>query len=203
LQQSILDDTIPTMGLRDPVLAFHIASGSAGLLLGPLAMTAPKRRGRHTRVGGAYHWTMLVVCLSAATLAVIDWGRIWWFLPIAAFSYGNALAGYVAVKLRRPGWLPWHIGGMGGSYIALVTALLVVNFGRANTVVWFLPTIVGTPLIVWAIARATQRTDRTCRAISRSSRAAITSVRTAAPAAPISASGREASLRESSSATPR
>ena len=142
-----------TMGLRDPVLALHIASGTAGLVLGPLAMLAPKRRGRHTRLGGAYHWTMLVVCLSAATLAVLDWARIWWFLPIATFSYANALLGYLAVKIRWPGWLRQHIAGMGGSYIALVTALLVVNFGRSSVIVWFLPTIVGTPLIALTIAR--------------------------------------------------
>jgi uncharacterized membrane protein YeaQ/YmgE (transglycosylase-associated protein family) len=142
---------LSTMGLRDPVLALHIASGSAGLLLGPLAMTAPKRRGRHTRAGGAYHWTMLVVCLSAGTLAVLDWGRIWWFLPIAAFSYANALLGYLAVKIRWPGWLRQHIAGMGGSYIALITALLVVNVGTQLPIAWFLPTILGAPIIAWTL----------------------------------------------------
>jgi hypothetical protein len=162
------------MALRDPVLALHIASGSAGLLLGPLAMSAPKRRGRHTRAGGAYHWTMLVVCLSAAALAALDWARIWWFLPIAAFSYANALLGYLAVKVRWPGWLGPHIGGMGGSYIALVTALLVVNFGRSNPVVWFLPTIVGTPLIARTIARVTSPA-RTAAAEGRAAPAAHSS----------------------------
>ena len=45
---------------------------------------------------------------------------------------------------------------MGGSYIALVTALLVVGRPRIPVlmdlppvVAWFLPTLVGTPLIVW------------------------------------------------------
>jgi hypothetical protein len=141
------------MSLRDPILAVHIASGSLGLVLGPIAMLAPKRRGRHTKVGDVYHWNMLVVCVSAIGLAVVAWSRLWWFLPIAVFSYGNALFGYVAIKRRRPGWLPRHIGGMGGSYIALTTALLVVNFGRAFPLVWFLPTIVGTVLISATIGR--------------------------------------------------
>jgi uncharacterized membrane protein len=140
--------------MRDPVLALHVASGSLGLILGPLAMFAQKRPGFHTRAGEVYHWVMLVVCVSAAGLAVLDWSRIWWFLPIAAFSYGNALVGYVAVKRRRPGWLPLHIGGMCGSYIALVTALLVVNVGDRLPVVWFLPTIVGSPLIAWVTREA-------------------------------------------------
>jgi hypothetical protein len=131
------------------VLAGHIAAGSTGLILGPLAMRATKRRGPHTILGETYHWVMLAVCLSAAALAVLAWDRIWWFLPIAAFSYANALVGYVAAKRRRRGWLRVHIGGMLGSYIALTTALLVVNFGDTLPVVWFLPTFVGSPIIAW------------------------------------------------------
>jgi uncharacterized membrane protein len=140
------------MTLRDPALAIHIASGTTGLILGPLAMRAPKWRGPHTRLGEAYHWVMLAVCLSAAALAILAWSRIWWFLPIATFSYANALLGYVAAKRRRPGWLRFHIAGMGGSYIALVTALLVVNLGSTLPIVWLLPTVVGSPLIAWVIS---------------------------------------------------
>jgi uncharacterized membrane protein len=125
----------------------HVAAGTTGLILGPVAMTARKRRGRHTRVGEVYHWVMLAVCLSATAMAIADWERIWWFLPIAVFSYANALLGYLAAKIRWRGWLAAHIGGMCGSYIALVTALLVVNSRPAPIWVWFLPTIVGTPLI--------------------------------------------------------
>lgn len=138
------------MPLWDLMLALHVTAGATGLLVGPLAMRATKRRGPHTRLGEAYHWVMLTVCVSAAGLALLAWGRLWWFLPIAAFSYANALVGYLAAKRRRPGWLGWHIGGMGGSYIALVTALLVVNLGRALPV-WFIPTIVGSPMIAWVI----------------------------------------------------
>src|SRR3954452_9361374 len=144
------------MSLRDPALALHIASGTLGLLLGPVAMRAPKRRGRHTRAGGVYFWAMAGVCTSAVVLAVLDWARLWWFLPIAAFSYANALVGYLAVKIRWRGWLRAHIGGMGGSYIALTTALLVVNVGPSPLIVWFIPTLVGTPLILLATNRVTR-----------------------------------------------
>src|SRR3954468_23351234 len=95
---------------------------------------------------------MLAVAVTAALLAILDWQRIWWFLPIAVFSYANALVGYVAVKRRPRGWLRWHIRGMGGSYIALVTALLVVNVGAGLTIAWFLPTIAGAPIIAWTIS---------------------------------------------------
>lgn len=141
------------MSLRDPVLIIHIAAGTAGLVLGPVAMTARKRRGRHTQVGGLYHWVMLAVCLTAAVMALSEWSRLWWFLPIAVFSYANALVGYLAVRIRWRGWLPFHIGGMCGSYIALVTALLVVNAQPAPLWLWFLPTIVGVPWINRTIDR--------------------------------------------------
>jgi peptidoglycan/LPS O-acetylase OafA/YrhL len=137
------------MSLRDPLLAIHIAAGTSGLVLGPIAFRSSKRRGAHTRVGETYHWVMAAVCLSAAALAIVDWQRIWWFLPIATFSYANALVGYVAAKRRRPRWLRRHIAGMGGSYIALVTALLVVNTSADLPLAWFLPTLVGTPILLW------------------------------------------------------
>lgn len=139
------------MALWDPILALHIAAGATGLILGPLTMRAVKRRGPHTQLGEAYHWVMLAVCVSASALAILAIHRIWWFLPIAVFSYANALVGYVAAKRRRPGWLRVHIAGMGGSYIALITALLVVNVGDTLPVFWFLPTVLGSPLIAWVI----------------------------------------------------
>jgi hypothetical protein len=142
--------------LHDAVLAVHVTAGTAGLILGPIAMTAAKRRGRHTRAGGYYHAAMAAVCASALGLALLDWGRIWWFVPIAVFSYANALLGYLAVKIRWNGWLQEHIAGMGGSYIALTTALLIVNVRPAPLYVWFLPTIVGTPLIAMAITRVSR-----------------------------------------------
>lgn len=46
--------------------------------------------------------------------------------------------------------------GQGGSYIAMVTALLVVNWqtlfdepGRSSFLAWAIPTLVGTPIIAW------------------------------------------------------
>jgi len=140
------------MTLHTAFLAIHIAAGSLGLVLGPVAMLSPKRRGRHTRVGTVYFWNMAVVCVSAVGLAILAWSQIWWFVPIAVFSFANALVGYLAVRRRRPGWLVRHIGGMGGSYVALTTALLVVNAGAGAWWAWSLPTIVGTVLIRRTIA---------------------------------------------------
>jgi hypothetical protein len=125
----------------------HVTAGLAGLALGPVAMIARKRPGVHTRAGEAYHWAVLTVCASGAVLAALDWPRLWWFLPIAAGSYGFALLGYLAAKLRPRNWPYAHVAGQGGSYIALVTALLAVNAG--SLLVVLLPTILGSPVLVW------------------------------------------------------
>lgn len=138
------------------VLAAHVALGTAGLILGPVAMAARKLPGLHTKAGEAYHWVMLGVCASGAMLAILDWRRIWWFSLVAVGSYAFALLGYVAAKRRWNGWLQAHITGQGGSYIAMVTAVLIVNWetltgtrGVASPWAWALPTVVGTPIIAW------------------------------------------------------
>lgn len=136
------------------ILFIHIAAGTFGLAIGPLAMLATKRRGLHSQIGEIYHWLMFIVCLSAAIMAIVHWERSWYFLGIGTFSYGFAFRGYIAARRRKPGWLFHHIGGMIGSYIAMVTALLVVNaknlpvLNKMPTIlVWLLPTIIGSPLI--------------------------------------------------------
>jgi hypothetical protein len=130
-------------------LAVHVACGSCGLILGPVAMFSRKRRGPHTRAGEAYHWVFLLLFLSAVALAVLDWDRVWWLAFVGAGSYGLALRGYLAAKRRWNGWLRAHVIGQGGSYIAMVTALLVVNTGGTWPLAWVIPTVVGTPLIRW------------------------------------------------------
>ena len=83
-------------------------------------------------------------------LALMDWADAGFLLYIAIFSYAFALVGYVAAKKRPRGWLPVHISGQGGSYIALVTAFLIVQVGTgAPLIVWLIPTIIGTPIISW------------------------------------------------------
>jgi len=144
------------MTLFRSVLVFHIAVGTVGLVLGPIAMTALKGSRLHAWAGELYHWVMLAVCVSAAGLAWLDWERNWWFLPIAVGSYAFAFVGYVAAKRRWRGWLAAHVSGQGGSYIAMLTAILVVNWqlltgtsGRSSPWAWILPTLVGSPIIAW------------------------------------------------------
>lgn len=135
----------------DVALAFHITVGALALTFGPLALLAARRRGPVNTVATAYHWTVLGVCVSAGALVAADPTRLWWLLPIAAGSYALALLGFRSA--RRPGSRArrLHLHGQGGSYIALVTALLVVSVG--SPLAWIAPTLIGSPLITWAIRR--------------------------------------------------
>jgi hypothetical protein len=138
-------------------LGLHVAAGSAGLVLGPVAMFSAKRRGVHTRAGEAYYYVFIVLFATSVALAVLDFERAWWLALIGAGSFGFAYLGYRAAKQRQQNWVIAHVSGQGGSYIALVTALLVVNLNaisggvvRLTTVLaWFAPGLIGGPIIAW------------------------------------------------------
>jgi hypothetical protein len=134
------------------VLVIHIAAGVVGVLVGPPVLYAAAG-GRVGRLAGAYHASVLLVCVSAGALAALDFARLWWFVLIAAASYGFALSAYVAARSRRPGWLPRYIRGQGGAYIALWTAIVVVSVPDLP-VVWLVPAVVGSPLVEWYAHRA-------------------------------------------------
>ncbi len=139
--------------MRTVFLTVHVTSGVVALALGPLALLAARRRLRSfTRLRDGYHWTVLVVCATATVVSVLAWTRLWWLVPIAALAYGLVLAGYLGSRRGWPLWIRAH--GWGGSYIALVTALLVVSARGVSpaleAVAWILPAAIGTPLIVRA-----------------------------------------------------
>jgi hypothetical protein len=133
----------------------HVGSGSLGLLLAPFGLAARKARGRHTRVGWAYAGLVTVLAGSAVGLAAFRWDRLWWLAAIGAATELAVVGGLVA---RRRGSDAWHVSLMCGSYVSLVTALLVVNLG--GPVAWIAPTVVGSPVIAWAARRAALRGAR-------------------------------------------
>jgi hypothetical protein len=141
------------MAMRTLLLTVHISSGTLGLLAGPLAMLLPKRRGWHPRIGRVYQLCVALICVTAVGLAVMQ-PALWWLGVIAVVTWAAALAGWQLGRRRPPGWLPWHISLMCGSYISLVTALFVVNLGVHAIIAWVLPTMVGSPLIARAAYRA-------------------------------------------------
>lgn len=99
---------------------------------------------------------MLAVGLSA--IGLVAWYRadLWWLAPVAVASYALAVGGRIAAARRIRGWSHGYVHGLGGSYIALVSALLVVSLtvdgpldGPAALLPWLAPTAVGLILMEW------------------------------------------------------
>jgi len=135
--------------MRTPLLVVHIAAGSAGLIFGLIAMFLPKRAPWHPRVGDAYQVSVALLCASALGLVALEPGL--WGLGL--------IAGLAVRRRQRAGWIAVHVNLMGGSYISLVTAFLVVNLG--GPVAWVLPSLAGSPLIARAVRRASGREPAT------------------------------------------
>ena len=124
------------------------------LLTGLLAGLSKKRRGKHTAIGEIYHGSFVFVFISAVVMSIMHWDESAYLFYIGVFSYSLAFLGYLSAKIRWKNWLGTHIGGMLGSYIGIFTATLVVNVNRIPVLneypvlwFWFLPTIIGTPII--------------------------------------------------------
>lgn len=142
--------------LHDSLLSLHVAAGTLGLLLGPFAMWVETRPPHRSRAGLGYHWAVLAVSLTAVGLVALDWSALWWLSLLAALSYTLALVGVLAPRWPSRRWVRAYAHGQGGSYIALITALLVVSLdGAAATASWVVPTVVGLPLIEWRVAHIT------------------------------------------------
>lgn len=137
--------------LHDVLLLVHITTGVLGLLVGPVSMRAPKRRGLHTRSGVAYQVLVAGMTWSALGLWAYDPARLWVLALIAVATQAAAAAGWVVRRRARPGWLPVHVQLMAGSYISFVTAALMTNWDSPLAAV--LPTVVGSPLIGLTVFR--------------------------------------------------
>lgn len=117
-------------------------------------MSSKKKRGKHTIWGEIYHSAYVVVFVTSLTMAIMNWESSAYLFFIGIFSYSFAFIGYLAAKKKWKNWIASHIGGMLGSYIAICTAILVVNISHITIlnewhplIFWFLPSIIGSPLI--------------------------------------------------------
>lgn len=133
-------------------LITHIVAGFICLISGVFAMSYKKKKGKHTVSGEIYHFSYVLVFISAVIMSIIHWEESAYLFYIGVFSYALALLGYLAGKIRWKNWIGTHIGGMLGSYIGIVTAVNSPKVPLLNEVpvlfFWFLPTIIGTPFII-------------------------------------------------------
>jgi hypothetical protein len=161
LSRDILGLPIPDPGAVFAVaLAVHIAAGLTAVIAGAIAATAAKRPGRHPTAGRTYLIALGFVFATATVLSAIRWREDAHLFAIACVASGLGLFGWRARRRQRPGWPTRHAIGMGGSYIALLTGFYVDNgpflpvWNRLpHATYWLLPSLVGTPLIWWALHR--------------------------------------------------
>jgi len=129
---------------RNLLLAVHVAAGVVGLLAGPAVLAAALHDRRRTVPARVYVVAVTVLTATAAALVVLRPADLWPFLLLAAGTQAAVVAArYVP---SRAG----HVRLVGGSYISLVTALLVVSWG--SVLAWILPTVIGTVLLERAVA---------------------------------------------------
>jgi hypothetical protein len=161
LARQVFGLPIPNQGaLFDVALGFHIAAGLTCVVTGFLAATAPKRPGRHPTSGRIFFWSLAVVFASSTTMVLLRFAQDWHLLLIGTVAFGAGTLGYLARRRQRPRWQRVHIPAMGGAYVALFTGFYVDNGPHLplwdrlpHLAYWTLPSLVGVPLVLRALAQ--------------------------------------------------
>jgi len=147
---------------RDPlflgIIALHVLAGLTAVVSGLFAMRLPKGRGRHSRVGAVYFWSLAALFASATALSVMRWTHDVHLFALGAIAFAF---GIVARLAARRSWdLRIHAGGMGASFIVMLTAFYVDNGANLplwrdlpTIVYWAAPAVLGVPIILWTFAR--------------------------------------------------
>ena len=145
------------------VLAVHVLAGLTAVLTGAAAALTRKGSQRHIRSGHWFYRAITVVFATAAVLTAMRWRQDYHLLIIGAVAFAAAVTGVQHRRRHRAGDTG-HIVGMGTAYVAMLTAFYVDNgphlplWDRLPPLAfWFLPSVVGIPVIVLAVRRARER----------------------------------------------
>ena len=147
-----------------PILGVHILAGLICLVTGIMSMVSEKRAGLHPRCWTIYHWALGVLVTSAGCLAAAHWTDDRLLLLLGVVSFGASGLGRTARRRNWQTWIGTHMISMGCSFIAMLTAFCVEE-GESlrglsrlpRLTYWFLPALVGTPLIIRALVRHRMR----------------------------------------------
>lgn len=141
-------------------LAVHVAAALSAVITGALAALSRKGTARHIRAGRWYYLALGTAFASATVLAVMRWRQDYELFIIGAIAFGAAFVGRRHRRQHRPGDSP-HIAGMGVSYVAMLTAFYVDNGPHLplwdrlpHLSFWFIPSLVGAPIVVRSLSRA-------------------------------------------------
>ena len=130
----------------DPVwmkalLTVHVAAGTGGLVLAPVALATAKGGKQHRRWGMVYLWCTGAVAATAIPMAM--YRPVLFLALVAVFSFYAAFSGYRVLKLKD---LP-----RGGRAKAVDWAAAILTFGASlalGILGWFRPDIMRMPRIV-------------------------------------------------------
>ena len=150
------------------LIAVHVASGVAAVVAGGATMRATKGAGAHPRRGHAYLWTLSAVLATGLAITLTDWAHLWHLTALGGTAVLCAALGFTARRSQFRRWLPVHILGMSGSYVAMLTAFYIDNGPRLPgwsllppLSFWILPGAVAAPVIITALRRnRPMRADR-------------------------------------------
>lgn len=140
------------------IVAIHVLFGLAAVVTGASAMLLHKARGSHSNFGITYFWCLFGVFLTMAALALARWQEDYHLFILGGLSFSAAWLGRTVLLQRWHQWPRWHLVSMGASFILMLTAFYVDNgkslpFWRnlPQIAFWFLPTAIGTPIILYVL----------------------------------------------------
>lgn len=147
------------------LLAVHVLAAIVAIVMGLRAMLTSKAGRHHPATGRIYGIALVVVFLTACGMSAFRWPTD---APLVVLGGAAVLAagyGYLFRRLHHPGHVP-HIIAMGASYVLMLTAFYVDNGPHLpiwqllpNWSFWFIPALVGVPLIIRSALRYRHRTD--------------------------------------------
>jgi len=147
-------------------LSVHVVAGLTAVISGAIAAVTRKGSSRHVRAGRWFYRAITVVFITAMALAIMRWRQDYHLFIIGMVAFTAATIGYLHRRRHRPGDTG-HIVGMGTGYVAMLTAFYVDNgphlplWDRLPPLTfWFLPGIIGAPIIARAVVEARKRRAR-------------------------------------------
>jgi len=136
------------------VVRFHIVVGIVVVVTGATAML----RGRHSTAGTVYYWSLAIIGATATELSLVRWEEDYHLFLLGTLSLIAATIGRTALRHRWRNWVRLHISGMGLSYVLMLTAFYVDNGKNLplwrelpQWAFWVLPTVLGLPIVVYAV----------------------------------------------------
>jgi hypothetical protein len=151
------------------VLAVHVPAGIICATAGVVAMLSRKQAGRHPRAGSLYFWSLSVVFATAVALSIMRWAESYHLFILGVLAFVAASLGRTA-RRRWPARVNLHLVAMGSSYVLMLTAFYVDNGKNLplwqelpQWAFWILPSLIGGPIIIYALRSRSRPLTRSIR----------------------------------------